>query len=114
MAVRALNTPLPKQAYDSKGGKIAYAPQPNPYTQKAPAVPSDAGGPSAGRIATPPTLPAVSPTSSLAYPTGRIVHAGAALLRSIRLRMQVRVANCPCRPLESIFLWTFWRFHGCS
>lgn len=42
MVVRALNTPLPKQAYDSKGGKIAYAPQPNPYTQKTPAVPSDA------------------------------------------------------------------------
>ena len=42
LAVRTLDTPLPKQAYDSKGNKLAYVPQPNPYTHKARAVPPDA------------------------------------------------------------------------
>ena len=42
MGVRTLNTPLPKQAYDSKGVKIAYVPQPNPYTHKPRSVKPEA------------------------------------------------------------------------
>ena len=36
------SAPLPRQAYDSAGQKVAYVPQPNPYTTETVVVPSEA------------------------------------------------------------------------
>jgi tetratricopeptide (TPR) repeat protein len=42
LAIVPTDTPLPRQTYNAAGEKIAYVPQPNPYTTEVATVPSEA------------------------------------------------------------------------
>lgn len=42
VAVETIQAPLPRQVYDATGAKVAYVPQPNPYTTSSVSVPAEA------------------------------------------------------------------------